>query len=102
MTKLKDLKARFMEAPEFREQYARIDDEYVVIEALVRARTAAKLTQMELARRLGTTQSVVARLEGDRVSPSLATFRHYAEATGTRLTVGLVPTHGRDMRLERR
>ena len=63
MTKLKDLKAGFMEDPEFREEYARIDEEYALIEALVRARTAAKLTQAQLARRLGTTQSAVARLE---------------------------------------
>ena len=88
-TKLKDLKKRLMEDPEFREEYARADDEFALIEALVRARTAAKLTQTELAQRLGTTQSAVARLEGGRVSPSLATLRRYAEATGTRLTVGL-------------
>lgn len=91
MTKLKDLKAHLMEDAEFHEEYARIDEGYALIEALVRARTAAKLTQAELARRLGTTQSAVARLEGGRVSPSLETFRRYAEATGTRLTVGLVP-----------
>ena len=30
------------------------------------------------------------------MSPSFATLRRYAEATGTRLTVGLVPTDGRD------
>ena len=89
MTRLKDLKKSLMENPEFREEYARADDEFKLIEALVRARTAAKLTQAELARRLGTTQSAVARLEGGRVSPSLATLRRYAEATGTRLTVGL-------------
>ena len=35
MTKLKDLKARLMEDPEFREEYARIDGEYALIEALV-------------------------------------------------------------------
>ena len=79
-----------MEDPEFREEYARVDEEYALIEALVRARTAAKLTQAELARRLGTTQSTVARLEGGRVSPSFATLRRYAEATGSRLTVDLV------------
>ena len=90
MTRLKDLKARFMEDPEFREAYARADDEFTLIEALVRARTAAKLTQAELARRLGTTQSAIARLEAGRVSPSFATLRRYAEATGTRLTVWLV------------
>ena len=94
MTKLKDLKATFMEDPEFREEYARIEDEYALVEALVRARTAAKLTQAELARRLGTTQSAVARLEGGRVSPSFATLRRYAEATGTRLTVDLVRADG--------
>ena len=94
MTKLKDLKKRFMEDPEFREEYARADDEFTLVEALVRARTAAKLTQAELARRLGTTQSAIARLEGGRVSPSFATLRRYAEATGTRLTVGLERVEG--------
>lgn len=44
MTKLKELKARFMEDPEFREEYERVDEEYALIEALVRARAAAKLT----------------------------------------------------------
>ncbi len=84
MTKLKDLKARF-------EEYVRVDEEYALTEALVRARAAAKLTQAELVPRLGTTQSAVARLEGGRMSPSFATLRRYAEATGTRLTMGLVP-----------
>ena len=89
MTKLRDLKARFMEDPEFRKEYARADEEYALVEALVRARTEARLTQAVLARRLGTTQSAIARLEGGQVSPSFATLRRYAEATGTRLTVGL-------------
>ena len=83
-----------MEDPEFREKYVRVDEEYALIEALVRARAAAKLTQTELARCLGPTRSAVARLEGGRVSPSFATLRSYAEATGTRLIVGLVPADG--------
>lgn len=90
MTKLKDLKKRLMADPEFREEYARVDDEFKLIEALIRARKAARLTQTELARRLETTQSAIARLEGGGVSPSFATLRRYAEATGTRLTVDLV------------
>ena len=48
---MRKLKARLMEDPEFREEYARIDEEYALIEALARA--AAKMTQAELARRLG-------------------------------------------------
>ena len=83
-----------MQDPEFRKEYARADEEYALIEALVRARTTAKLTQAQLAQRIGTTQSAVARLEGGRVWPSIATLRRYAEATGTRLTIGFVPSDG--------
>ena len=60
-----------MEDTEFRGEYARVDDEFALIEALVRARAAAKLTLAQLARRLGTTQSAVAQLEGGGVTPPL-------------------------------
>ena len=90
MTKLKDLKERLMQDPEFQEEYERIDEEYSLIESLVRARTEANLTQEQLAERLGTTQSAVARMEGGRVSPSIATIRRYARATGKRLEIELV------------
>ena len=72
MTRLKDLKKQLMENSEFREEYARADDEFTRIEALVRARAAVKLTQVEFAQRFGTTQSASARLEGGRCRrPSL-------------------------------
>lgn len=88
MAKLKDLKERFMKDPAFREEYARVDEEHALAEAMVRARTAASLTQSQLAERIGTTQSAIARLEGGRLSPSVRTLRRYAEATGMRLTFG--------------
>ncbi len=94
MTKLKDLKKRFMEDSEFREEYARADGEYALVEAMIRARTAAKLTQSEIAARIGTTQSAIARLEGGELSPTVATLRRYAEATGTQLTVAFKGTDG--------
>ena len=85
MTRVAELKKRWMADPKFRKEYEKADAEFAVIEALVRARTDAKLSQSELAKRIGTTQSAVARLEGGGVSPSLATLRRYAEATGKRL-----------------
>lgn len=90
MTKIADLKKRLMDSPEFRAEYEKADAEFAVIEALVRARMEAGLTQTEVAERIGTTQSAIARLEGGGISPSLATLRRYAEATGTRLQVSLV------------
>ena len=80
-----------MKEPEFRKEYAMADAEFAIIEALIRARTEAKLSQTELAKLLGTTQSAIARLEGGGVSPSLSTLRRYAEATGTRLHLELRP-----------
>ena len=89
MTRISDLKKRLMNNPEFREEYERADAEFAIVEALVRARTAAKLSQAELARRIGSTQSAIARLESGGVSPTLSTLRRYAEATGTKLHVEL-------------
>ena len=66
------------------------DAEFALVEALIRARLNARMSQAELAKKIGTTQSAIARLEGGGVSPSIATLKRYAEATGTRLQIGLV------------
>lgn len=90
MTKLAELKKRLMADSEFQAEYARVDPEFKLIESLIRARLNARLSQAELAQRIGTTQSAIARLEGGNVSPSLSTLRRYAEATGARLQVEIV------------
>ena len=51
------------------------------------ARTAAGLTQAELARRMGTTQSAVARLEARGANPRLATLEAAVRATGRHLEI---------------
>jgi DNA-binding XRE family transcriptional regulator len=91
MTRISELKKRWMRDPKFRKEYEMADEEFAVIEALIRARTKARLSQADLAKKIGTTQSAIARLEGGGVSPSLSTLRRYAEATGTRLHLELRP-----------
>jgi transcriptional regulator with XRE-family HTH domain len=91
MTKLSELKERWIKDPEFREEYREADAEYAIIETLIRARNEAKLSQAELAKKIGTTQSAIARLESGSISPSLSTLRRYAAATGTRLHMELLP-----------
>jgi transcriptional regulator with XRE-family HTH domain len=91
MTKLSELKKRWIRDPEFREEYREADAEYAIIETLIRARNEAKLSQAELAKKIGTTQSAIARLESGSISPSLSTLRRYAAATGTRLHMELLP-----------
>lgn len=90
MTKIAELKKRLMDDPAFALEYEKADAEFAIIEALVEARMKAKLSQAELARRIGTTQSAIARLEGGGISPSISTLRRYAEATGSKLQIELV------------
>ena len=88
--KLAELKAKLLQDPEVAAAYAEADAEFRVIEAMLRARAEAGLTQEALAERMGTTQSAVARLEGGRVSPTVDTLRKYAKAVGKRLKVEMV------------
>lgn len=60
-------------------------------EALAAARSRAGLTQAQLAARMGTTQTVIARLERGRTKPSTRTLERFAEATGSRLRITLEP-----------
>lgn len=61
-----------------------------------KARTDADLTQVELAQRMGTTQSVVARLESRRSNPRIDTLQRAIAATGSSLNFALGPDFGID------
>lgn len=54
-----------------------------------RLRTEAGLTQAELAHRMGTTQSAIARMEGGGARPTLETLEKLAAAVGGELVVGV-------------
>jgi transcriptional regulator with XRE-family HTH domain len=58
---------------------------------LRRARDRAGLSQRELARRAGTAQSVVSRIEGGLTDPSTATLLGLLEAAGFDLAAELRP-----------
>ena len=89
---LKDFKTRALARPGVRREYDRLDDEFAFLDEILKARAAAGLTQAELAARIGTTQSAVARLEAPsgKHSPSIATLRRYASALGYKVQVRLV------------
>ncbi len=88
----KELKARALERADVNAEYDRLDEEFQFIDEFLKARTAAGVTQAEIAERIGTTQSAVARLESGRGkhSPSIATLEKYAHALGCRLELRLV------------
>jgi transcriptional regulator with XRE-family HTH domain len=88
----KAFKAKALARPDVRREYEGLKEEFELLDEILKARTEAGLTQAELATRIGTTQSAVARLESSmgKHSPSIGTLRRYASALGYRLQIRLV------------
>lgn len=88
----KAFKATALRRPGVKAAYDELDEEFLFLDEILKARQAAGLTQGEVAKRVGTTQSAVARLESGagRHSPSIATLQRYAGALGYRLELKLV------------
>ena len=63
MSKVTTLHRKWMKDPEYREAHAAMAPEFELARAVIQARVTAGLTQGELAQRMETTQSVIARLE---------------------------------------
>jgi len=91
MTKVKELHRRWSKDPAYKAAYDALDEEFELARALIEARTRAGLSQTQLARRMKTSQSYVARIEGGKVRPSADALERFAEATGTRLRITFEP-----------
>ncbi|WP_306362797.1 helix-turn-helix domain-containing protein [Nocardia sp. CC227C] len=70
------------------------DDRRRLLTDLVAARRAARLSQTEIAARMRTSQSAVARLEAGQVDVRISTLERYAAAIGSRITWELGPGEG--------
>ena|ERR1022692_2924955 len=86
-----DLHKGWLKDPGYRRAYEAIEKEFSLVAALIEARTRAGLTQEEVARRMKTTQGVVARLESGGSKPSTRTLERFAKATGSRLRITFEP-----------
>jgi ribosome-binding protein aMBF1 (putative translation factor) len=95
MARVSEMHRRWMEEPEYRKAYEALEGEFALAEAVIDARNRVGLTQAELARKMGTTQPVLARLEGGRARPSMRTLERLAQATGTRLLIRFEPRHAK-------
>ena len=93
MARITEMHKKWMKEPKYRKAYEALEGEFAVAKAVIAARNRAGLTQMELARKMGTTQPVVARMEGGRIQPSLRTLQRLAQATGSRLSIRFEPCH---------
>lgn len=81
-----------MKDPEFAAAWQEAEEEFSIAREVIRARTAAGLSQQELADLLHTTQSVIARLESGSHAPSVSTLKRVAAATHSKLRIEFVPS----------
>lgn len=77
--------------PDYVAEYEALEKEFALASALIEARSNADMTQEEVAKAMGTTQAVVARLESGKVLPSTRTLERFARATHTRLRISFEP-----------
>lgn len=83
---------KLMRQPGVRAEVERLErEEFALLDALLKAREEAGLTQAQVAKRMGTQAPAVARLERalatGKHSPSVATLRKYVKACGKRLVL---------------
>ena len=88
----KQLRTKALAGAEVKAEFEKLADEFALLDEFLKARAAQGLTQAQVAEKIGTTQSAVARMESGsgRHSPSLATLTKYADALGCKLEVRLV------------
>ena len=89
---LKRFKVRALARPDVKKAYDDLAEEFAFLDEVLKARSGSGLTQAEVAARIGTTQSAIARLESaePKHSPSIATLQKYAKALGYKVEVRLV------------
>jgi ribosome-binding protein aMBF1 (putative translation factor) len=95
MIKFSTLHKKWMKEPGYRTEYDALEEEFALMLAVGKARARSGLSQAELAKRMKTTQSAVARLESGRGMPSTRTLGRFAKATGHKLKISFEPVRKR-------
>ena len=73
--------------PKVKAEYDKLKPEYALISAIIGARSKKKLTQKDLARKMGTKQSVISRLESGNANPSFGFLKRLAKALNSDLEI---------------
>lgn len=81
--------AKRLKNPEFRKAWEESEPEYLLGKALIEARLKKKLSQRDLAKKVGTSQAAISRIEGMSANPSLSLLKRIAHALNTKLQISL-------------
>ena len=85
----KHLKSEFLQNKAVKKEYDRLTPRYTAISELISARIKKGITQKELAKKIGTKQSAIARFEAGNVNPSLGFLEKMAKVMGYKVNISL-------------
>jgi transcriptional regulator with XRE-family HTH domain len=83
MIKFEDTEKKLQEDSEVMAYYKMLEPKYFIVRSMIKARIDSGLSQEEIAKRMKTSQSSIARLESGNQMPNLNTLFKYAKALGT-------------------
>jgi transcriptional regulator with XRE-family HTH domain len=89
MKEYQKLKEKYLQDEEVKKVYDESGPEFELVRLIIEKRNEQGLTQEELARRIGTRQSAVSRLEKGDYNPTLSFLRKVARALDTELHISL-------------
>jgi ribosome-binding protein aMBF1 (putative translation factor) len=82
-----DVKKEWLKNPKFRKAYEDLQPEYAIIHAIIKKRIASKMSQKDLAKKLGTKQSAISRLESGNYNPTLSFLKKLSTTLGGKLEI---------------
>lgn len=89
MESYKKFRAKLLKNKEIRKAYDELGPEFELIAMIIEKRIKKGLTQAALARKIGTKQSAIARLESGSYNPSMAFLEKVAKALGAQLEISI-------------
>jgi predicted transcriptional regulator len=82
MSKWEDLEKELLADPDTKREFDKLAPRYAIISELIKARIKYKMTQADIAKKVGTKQSAIARLESGNINPSLEFLQKVAQVMG--------------------
>ena len=79
-----------LENPEFKKEWDKLEPEYQIMRAMIKARNETGITQQQLSKLTGINQSNLSRIENGNGNPSLSTLQRIASAFGKKLSISFV------------
>ena len=87
-TKISDLHKEWSKDAEYSNAYEALSPQYELAQRLIEARNIAGLSQADVAKRMGTKQSAISRIESGQ-NLSVDKLRQYADALGRKVSIEL-------------